>query len=206
MPSRCWRSWLERSPVTRCPGTLEACVLAGVHVQQIAGTGPLVAVGRLPHCSRRPRDPRPPEHLPDGRVAEAGRTDDQARPPSGLAPAGTDRLSELGRQLPRRLMRTAGAIAQANERRAGFLAGLQPTMPPAVRRRRRHAEAGRSPLQRHPLLDRLDQREPASQSELGVSVQIHPCPPLSVSPGRPTASKEGRTYLSAVHNVCRHVI
>jgi hypothetical protein len=37
------------------------------------------------------------------------------------------------------------------------------------------------------------------------SVQTHPRPPLSVSPGRPTASKEGRTYLSAVHNVCRRL-
>jgi hypothetical protein len=29
---------------------------------------------------------------------------------------------------------------------------------------------------------------------------------LSVSPGRPTASKEGRIEPSAVHNVYRHVI
>src|SRR6266487_838156 len=70
-------------------------------------------------------------------------------------------------------------------------------MPPAVRGRRRDAEGGRGTLQRHPLLDRLDQGETASQSELGVSVQIHPRPPSSVGPGRPTASKEGRTtYLS----------
>src|SRR5262245_50151953 len=65
-------------------------------------------------------------------------------------------------------------------------------MPPAVRRRRRDAEGGRGRLQRKPLLDRAHEREPPSQSELGVSVQIHPCPPLSVSPGRPTTSKEGR--------------
>src|SRR5689334_17275764 len=65
-------------------------------------------------------------------------------------------------------------------------------MPPPMNSRRRHAEAGCSLLQRATLLDRAHQREPASQSELGVSVQIHPRPPLSVSPGRPTASKEGR--------------
>src|SRR5262245_23424251 len=65
-------------------------------------------------------------------------------------------------------------------------------MPPAVRRRRRDAEGGRGRLQRKPLLDPAHEREPPSQSELGVSVQIHPCPPLSVSPGRPTTSKEGR--------------
>src|SRR5262245_20515398 len=61
-----------------------------------------------------------------------------------------------------------------------------------MHRRRRHAERGRGRLQRHPLLDRAHQRKPTGQSELGVSVQIHPRPPLSVSPGRPTASKEGR--------------
>src|SRR2546430_1425115 len=47
-------------------------------------------------------------------------------------------------------------------------------------------------LHRESALDRADQRVAPSQSELGISVQIHPCPPLSVNPGRPTASKEGR--------------
>src|SRR5213592_2031368 len=61
-----------------------------------------------------------------------------------------------------------------------------------MRRRRRDIEGGRGRLQRRTILDRSHQREPAGQSELGVSVQIHPRPPLSVSPGRPTASKEGR--------------
>src|SRR5919201_5318850 len=65
-------------------------------------------------------------------------------------------------------------------------------MPPKMRRRRRHAEGGRGRLQRKTLLDRPHQRKPTGQSELRVSVQIHPRPPLSVSPGRPTASKEGR--------------
>src|SRR5437773_9838373 len=65
-------------------------------------------------------------------------------------------------------------------------------MPPPMRRRRRDVEGGRRLLQRATIRDRANQREPPSQSELGVSVQKHPCPPLSVSPGRPTASKEGR--------------
>src|SRR4051812_30644973 len=47
-------------------------------------------------------------------------------------------------------------------------------MPPAMRRRRRDAEGGRGRLQRKTILDRADEREPTSQSELGVSVQIHP--------------------------------
>ena len=54
------------------------------------------------------------------------------------------------------------------------------------------SERDRSRPQRTTLLDRSHQRNPSSQSELRVSVQQHPSPPLSVSPGRPTASKEGR--------------
>ena len=35
------------------PRPLEPCVFADVHVQQVAGAGPLVTVSRLPHGSRR---------------------------------------------------------------------------------------------------------------------------------------------------------
>src|SRR4051812_34028790 len=85
-------------------------------------------------------------------------------------------------------MRPARAIQQ----RLLLTIALQPAMPPAMRRRRRDTEGGRGRLQRTTLLDRAHQRDTTSQSELGVSVQQHPSPPLSVSPGRPTASKEGR--------------
>src|SRR5207237_7476345 len=87
---------------------------------------------------------------------------------------------------------TTRAIKQTRQRPARLLARLQPTVPPTMRRRRRDTESGRGRPQRQTILDRAHQREPPSQSELGVSVQIHPRPPLSVSPGRPTASKEGR--------------
>src|SRR5712691_10765304 len=89
-------------------------------------------------------------------------------------------------------MRTTRTIEQTRQRSAGLLASLKPAMPPAMRRRRRNVEGDRGRLQRLAVLDRPHQGETASQSELGVSVQIHPRPPLSVSPGRPTASKEGR--------------
>src|SRR6266487_2920811 len=95
--------------------------------------------------------------------------------------------------------------ARAIEQRLRPALTLEPAMPPAMGGRRRDTEGDRSRLEREATLDRGDQSEAASQSELGVSVQIHPRPPLSVSPGRPTASKEGRIDLSAVHNVCRHV-
>jgi hypothetical protein len=81
-------------------GPQESRVTARVHVQQIAGAGPLVAVGRLFGRARRPRDPGSPEHFPDGRVGEASRSGDQPRSPAGFAPAGADGLLELRRQLP----------------------------------------------------------------------------------------------------------
>src|SRR5207245_646410 len=122
----------------------------------------------------------------------AGRAGGQLRPPAGIRAAGADRLLELRRELPRRPTWTPRAVEQTRQRSASLLARLPPSVPPAVRRRGRNAEGGRGRLQRHPLLDRLHQGETAGQSELGVSVQIHPRPPLSVGPGRPTASKEGR--------------
>src|SRR5690349_9921377 len=68
-------------------------------------------------------------------------------------------------------------------------------MPPAVHRRRRHAESGRGRLLRHPFRDRLRQRQPPRRSELGITVHDHPGPPLSrESLSRPTASGEARTY------------
>jgi hypothetical protein len=108
-----------------------------------------------------------------------------------------------GVQQARRAPWPARAITQTRQRAARLLTRFPPAMPPPVRRRRRHVEGGRGRLQRHPFLDRAHQRETASQSELGVSVQNHPSPPSSVSRGRPTASKEGRTATSAVHNLCR---
>jgi hypothetical protein len=149
MPSRCWRSWLERSPVTRWPGRLKRHVFACVHVQQVAGALPLVAIGLPTRRPRRPRDPGPPQHLPNRGVTEAGRATDQTRPPAGLASTGTDRPGELGRELPR----AARAIKKTGERRPRLLARLKPAVPPTVRRRRRHAETGCSLLQRHPALE-----------------------------------------------------
>jgi hypothetical protein len=59
-----------------------------------------------------------------------------------------------------------------------------------MRRRRRDAEGGRGRLQRHPRLDRLHQGETTGQSELGVSVQLHPRPPFERRSGK-THSLEG---------------
>jgi len=171
-------------------GALEARVLAGVHVRQVAGAGPLVAGGRLPRRPRRPGDPRSPEHLPDRRVAETGRAGHQAWAPARRASAGADRLGELGRELPGRAVRPTRAIKQTRPRRLRLLGRVLPAVPPTMRRRRRHAEGGRGRLQRHPLLDRADERVPASQSELRVTVIRHPSPP-SVQVFGETHSLEG---------------
>jgi hypothetical protein len=71
--------------------------------------------------------------------------------------------------------------------------------------RRRHAEGGRRGLQRKSVVDRTDERVTACQSELGITVKQHLALLSSRGLRRLTASKEGRTYLSAVHNVCRRI-
>ena len=170
------------------PGLAEAGVAACVHVKQVTGAGPLVAVGRLLDRRRTARETGPLEHLPDRRVRDPRRTRNQTRTPTGLAPAVADPLLQLSRQQPWREVRTARAIPQ----RSCLPTTVKPATPPAMRRRRRNTEGRRGRSHRAPTFDRAHKREPTCQSELGVSVQIHPRPPLSVSPGRPTASKEGR--------------
>ena len=86
-PLRC-----ERSPVTRWPGPKahSGCV----HVQQIAGAGPLERCRSLGGRARR-GGAVTAEDLPDGRVGEAGRARNQARPPARLAAAIADPLLQL---------------------------------------------------------------------------------------------------------------
>src|SRR5581483_2819318 len=95
--------------MTRPP---ETCVARDVHVQQITGTGPLVAVSRLANRSRRPRDPGPAEHLPDRRVRKAGRRPNKPRPPTRRPTTGTNPLLQLRGELPRRAARPARAVKQ----------------------------------------------------------------------------------------------
>ncbi len=91
-------------------------------------------------------------------------------------------------------MRTARAIQQPHTRDELLRAGVQPPMPPPVRCCGRDAEGGRGRLLRHPIRDRLRQRQPPRRSELDITVHDHPGPPLSrESLSRPTASGEART-------------
>src|SRR6266508_6981375 len=103
----------------------EARIAACVHVQQVTGAGPLVAVGRLLGRRRAAREPGSLQHFPDSRVREARGTRDQTRTPAGLATAIADPLLQLGREQPRRAVRPARAIQQ----RPWLTAAVKPTMP-----------------------------------------------------------------------------
>src|SRR5204863_5145818 len=109
-------------------------------------------------------DPGAFEHLPDGRVREAGRAANKPRTPAGLAAAITDPLLKICCEQPRRVVRPTRPIEQS----ARLAAALKPAMPPAMRGRWRDAEGGRGRLQRETSLDRAHQRQTAGQSELGV--------------------------------------
>src|SRR5579864_6109501 len=123
----------------------------------------------------------------------------KARSPAGLATAVADPLLQRDREQPRRAMWPARTVNQG----AHLAAAVEPAMPPAMRRRRRNAESRRGSPQRQTLLDRSNKREPTSQSELGVSVQQHPSPPLRVVSGKTHSLKGGPDRTSAVHNLCR---
>jgi hypothetical protein len=59
-------------------------------------------------------------------------------------------------------------------------------------RLRAHPGPRRSPRRRRDAVDRAGKGLATRQSELGVVVKRHPCPPSSMGPKRPTASKVGR--------------
>ena len=176
---------------------------ADVHVQQVAGAGPLVAPGRLPLRPRAPRESVPAKHLPDGRVREAGRGRDQAWAPAGAAAAGADPCLQRRSELARRATGSARAIAQAGAAAAVLLAGRRPAMPPAMRGRGRDAEGRRGGLDAHSPFDCQHERQAAGQSELGVTVKRHPGPSFGRESWQTHSLKGGPDVLSGVHNVCR---
>src|SRR5439155_22223766 len=118
----------------------ETGIAAGVHVQQIAWARPLIAIGRLPLRSRRPREPEATQHLPDRRVREAGRAGDQARPPARLAAAVADRAFASARQPPWTACGPARAIKQTDKSNSLPRARSPPAPPPTMRGRRPDSE------------------------------------------------------------------
>ena len=142
-------------------------------------------------CPRRPRDPRPPQRPPDGRVRVAGLAGDQPRPPAAATPRRAD---------PRLLARPAAAAGSdaaatndprdsASDRRCSSRR-LRPAPPPLASRRRRDAAASRRLTTRTARLDIADQRTTTSESETSVTVKPHPGPSFDCEPSQ-THSLEG---------------
>src|SRR4051794_2632829 len=180
-------------------GDAEARELLDVEVQQRPRPRPLVAAVCLPLPARPPREAVPAEHLPDRRAGTPDEAGEPRRAQVRLAARAQDRLLLRRAQPPRLPMWTRRTISKRGERAAT----VEPTVPPTMRGRRRDTEADRRLPERHPCLDREHQFATPGQSELRVSVQIHHGPPSGgVSWRTRTASKEGRMYLSAVHNLC----
>src|SRR5947208_13487409 len=106
----------------------------------------------------------------------AGPDSEKPRAPARLSPGGADPPLLASWEQPRHSPRPARAIEQAGNRRALLGARLPPTTRPAAHRRRRDAEASRRLAHRQPRLARLHKRKTARQSELGVTVKLHPGP------------------------------
>jgi hypothetical protein len=87
------------------PGPAEARVAADVHVQQIAGAGPLVTIGLPARRARPTRDTVAEEHLPDRLMRMPGRARDQPRPPTRRLADGADPRLDVGAQTTRLAMR-----------------------------------------------------------------------------------------------------
>ena len=132
-------------PITgdRVTGPCETGEAFRVHVQQIAGTRPLVAAARLARLARLTGDPGPFERPPDGRVRVTGLTCDQPRPPARPPPGRTDPRLLIGRQKPRAVVRPRGTILKTHKQPTLLGRRFQPASPPLTRGRRRDAAASR---------------------------------------------------------------
>jgi hypothetical protein len=152
-----------------------------VHLQQRASSRPLVAMYRRPRRPRASGEAAASQHLRDRRAGPAHDPGQPRRPMSRRHTGDHDRFL-LGRtQLQRRAMRPTRPLSE----RSRTTPALQPAMPPTVRGRRRDSERGRGGSRRQTPIDGRYPRKPASRSQLRVSVQIHPGPPLGAGLGGP---------------------
>ena len=186
----------------RVPGPLESPVAGRVHVQEVAGAGPLVAVRRLLRRPRGPRDAIPREHLRDRRMRPTALASNQSWPPPGAPADRADPLLDLRVEQARHPLRPARAIEQPGVRAALCRTGQQAAMPPPVRRRRRDIESGRGRSQRRAPSNHLGQSKPASRSELRSRVNLHPGPPSGGESWQTHSLRTGPDVLSTVHNLC----
>src|SRR3954469_17982167 len=121
------------------------------------------------------------------------------RPVVGPLARREDCLLVLAAERPRARPRPRGARAQTRPRRPVLHAGGLPAMPPAVRGRRRDAQAGRGLPERRPLLDQPHELKTAQQSELAPTV-LHVRPPSAGQSSLTAPSVGGRTPSQAFTN------
>ena len=171
---------------------------------------------RTPQAARVSERRDRPEGRAAGRPGRATRTGGPARLPvarTGRAPCRrstfeivacgwpSESVSRRGPQPVRRLAAQIRRCSAAASRR-GIRRGR---LEPATGGRRRDAEGGRGLLHRTSLLDRAHKRAATGKSELGISVQVHPGPPLSRESSQTHSLGTGPDDLSAVHNLCRQL-
>jgi hypothetical protein len=137
------------------PGPQEARQALGVHLQQIAGTRPLIPADRLARCARRAA------HLPAGQTARDRRVRQPelggeqpwspARPPARL----TDTVMPLLADPRGLVMGRRGAILGPRAGRPLRVAGRAVAVDPVLHRRDAHATPGRGLASRQALLKTL---------------------------------------------------
>src|SRR5438477_11929351 len=104
--------------------TLEARIAGGIHVQQIAGAGPLIAADGLTPLSRPVGKPVTVKHLPHRGVRKPGLTCHQTWPPATPPPPCADPLLSLSTQQPERAMRPTRPVRRPRQRTVALLAKL----------------------------------------------------------------------------------
>ena len=190
----------------RVPGASEARVALDVHVQQVTRARPLIATHLPARRTRRPRAAVATQNGVHGRVRHPRLPGEQPWPPPGALPRLTDPPLGLGIGAPRRPARPAGRIERPRPRSPLLGRGLALADRPPMRRGRRHGEGGgRRPLRPALLTDQPDQLATASRSELRISVNAHPGPPLEWISRKTHTLRSGPDVPLPAHNLPGHV-
>ena len=144
----------------------------------------------------------PREHLPNRRVRLAGSACDQSRPPARRLANSADPRLHVRARASRLPVRPARSILQPSASATLLNRRPKPAMPPPMRRGHRDRTLNSGGPKRAPSLDQFNKGQPPGRSELRVSVNAHPGPPVCSSWRNRRASGRARTTPQTAFTTC----
>jgi hypothetical protein len=156
------------------PGPAEAGQALGVHLQQITGARPLIALDGLARRRRPARQPAPHQAARDRGVRHPELRSDQPRTPTGPPARRTHAVMDLLADASRLTMRRRGMIGRPRPGRPLGVARGAVAADPVLHRRDAHAPPRRGLVTTKPMLQtELDELDPLPTGQPPTLV-LHP--------------------------------